>query len=60
MAYPIVLPSAAQLAEFNAVAQPILAKIEAGNQENKHLSSMRDALLPKLMSGEINVSSINL
>lgn len=58
MAYPIVLPSLAQLADFNAAAQPILAKIENGSQENKRLSSMRDILLPKLMSGEIDVSSV--
>ena len=60
MAYPIVLPSQTQLAEFNAIAQPILARIEAGKQENKHLASMRDTLLPKLMSGEIDVSSIDI
>ena len=58
MAYPVVLPLAAQLKGFNAVAQPILSKIETSNQENKRLASMRDALLPKLMSGEIDVSSI--
>ena len=60
MAYPVVLPSAAQLAEFNAVAQPILVEIEIGSQENKRLACMRNALLPKLMSGEIDVSSITL
>ncbi len=60
MAYPIVLPSQTQLAEFNAIAQPILARIEAGKQENKHLASMRDTLLPKLMSGEIDVSGIGI
>lgn len=58
MAYPVVLPSAAQLAEFNTVAQPILAKIETGNQANKRLVSIRDTLLPKLMSGEIDVSNV--
>ena len=60
MAYPIVLPSTVQLAEFNAVAQPILTKIEADNRESKNLSFVRDTLLPKLMSGEIDVSSIIL
>ncbi len=60
MAYPIVLPSQTQLAEFNAIAQPILARIEAGKQENKHLASMRDTLLPKLMSGVIDVSGIGI
>lgn len=60
MAYPVVLPSAAQLTEFNAVAQPILAKIETANQENKRLATMRDILLPKLMSGEIDVSGVTV
>lgn len=60
MAYPIVLPSAVQLIEFNDIAQPILAKIEAGCQESIHLSSVRDILLPKLMSGKIDISSVPL
>lgn len=60
MAYPVVKPSNTQLEKFNALGEPILAKIESSNQENKHLSAIRDALLPKLMSGEIDVSSITL
>ncbi len=48
------------LAEFNAVAQPFLAKIETANQENKRLSYMRVTLLTKLMSGEIDVSSVTI
>ena len=60
MAYPVVKPSNTQLEKFNALGEPILAKIESSNQENKRLSAVRDALLPKLMSGEIDVSSITL
>lgn len=60
MAYPVVKPSNTQLERFNALGEPILAKIESSNQENKRLSAIRDALLPKLMSGEIDVSSITL
>ncbi len=60
MAYPVVKPSNTQLERFNALGKPILAKIESSNQENKRLSAIRDALLPKLMSGEIDVSSITL
>lgn len=60
MAYPVIMPSAAQLAGFNSVAQPILSKIETSNQENKRLIAIRDTLLPRLMSGEIDVSSITL
>ncbi|MBO2527966.1 MAG: restriction endonuclease subunit S, partial [Clostridiales bacterium] len=32
----------------------------ANQQENQRLSAMRDALLPKLMSGEIDVSDIQI
>lgn len=60
MAYSVIMPSAAQLAEFNSVAQPILSKIETSNQENKRLVAMRDTLLPRLMSGEIDVSGVTL
>ena len=60
MAYPVVKPSNTQLERFIALGEPILAKIESSNQENKRLSAIRDALLPKLMSGEIDVSSITL
>ena len=58
MAYPIVLPSTTKLVEFNAIARPLLSQIENGTQENKRLASMRDTLLPRLMSGEIDVSDI--
>lgn len=38
----------------------ILDQISANNRENTRLSELRDALLPKLMSGEIDVSGIEL
>lgn len=60
MTYPVVLPSDAELAEFNALALPILAKLHSNKVENSRLSATRDALLPKLMSGEIDVSGIHL
>lgn len=60
MAYPIVLPSTTKLVEFNAIARPMLSQIENGTQENKRLASLRDTLLPRLMSGEIDVSSVTL
>ena len=58
--YPVAIPSATQLTKFNAVAYPILTKIENDTQENKRLTSLRDTLLPKLMSGELDVSDIDL
>lgn len=60
MSYPVALPSEEELKEFNALALPVLAKIHSNKAENKRLSATRDALLPKLMSGEIDVSGIQL
>ena len=60
MAYPVALPSDEELDEFNKLALPILAQLHSNKAENKRLSATRDALLPKLMSGEIDVSDIQL
>lgn len=60
MAYPVALPSDEELDEFNKLALPILAQLHSNKAENKRLSATRDALLPKLMSGEIDVSAIQL
>lgn len=60
MAYPVALPSDEELDEFNKLALPILAQLHSNKAENKRLSATRDALLPKLMSGEIDVSGIQL
>lgn len=58
MTYPVALPSDEELEEFNALAFPILMQIHSNRGENKRLSAVRNALLPKLMSGEIDVSDI--
>ena len=60
MSYPVVLPSDEEFGEFNDLALPILTQIHSNRCENKRLSVARDALLPKLMSGEIDVSDIQL
>ena len=60
MTYPIVLPSEAALDEFNAIALPLIEQIYSNRTENKRLSFLRDTLLPKLMSGEIDVSAVQL
>ena len=58
MTYPVVLPSAEELKGFNIVALPLLEQVCANRVESKRLSSLRDTLLPKLMSGEIDVSAV--
>lgn len=60
MTYPVVLPSEEELAVFNTIASPLLEQIYSNRAENKRLSILRDTLLPKLMSGEIDVSAIQL
>ena len=60
MTYPIYIPLESELEEFNELAQPILSKIECNRLENISLIALRDKLLPKLMSGEIDVSDVQL
>ena len=60
MTYPVVLPSEKDLSEFNSVATPILTQIYSNRTESERLSAIRDTLLPKLISGEIDVSGIQL
>ena len=55
-----VLPGAATLSWFNSIAEPVVKAIVANQDENKKLEALRDALLPKLMSGEIDVSKVEL
>ena len=52
------LPDDATLMRFNAVIAPMVSQIIVNQQENTRLASVRDALLPKLMSGEVDVSAI--
>ena len=58
MTYSVRVPSDAELDEFNGLATPILAQIESNWCENISLSALREGLLPKLLSGEIDVSNI--
>jgi len=57
---PIVLPSEDQLLDYNKVGIPLIDQIVNLIKENKLLASLRDALLPKLMSGEVDASAIQL
>ena len=57
--YPIVIPSAEAIIAFNALVTPMLEQIAIKNKENKNLVTMRDILLPRLMSGELDLSDID-
>ena len=47
-------------AEFLSVATPMFSQILGNSIENLRLAELRDALLPRLMTGEIDVSDINI
>lgn len=55
---PIVIASEEVNDEFNNLVMPLLELIMANDIESQHLSSVRDSLLPQLMSGKIDVSSL--
>ena len=54
----VIIPPLNKMEHFNATIQPLFNQIRQNQEQNKVLSSLRDTLLPKLMSGEIDVSSI--
>lgn len=56
----VLVPDEETLAKFEALAGSLMAQWEANNNENIKLASLRDTLLPKLMSGDLDVSSIDL
>lgn len=56
----ILLPDVETLAKFETFAGTMMNQWEANKQENVKLASLRDTLLPKLMSGELDVSGIQL
>ena len=60
MAYVIHIPTEEEIRTFNKLAIPILGQMESTHRENMRLSSLRDSLLPKLMSGELDVSELDI
>jgi len=53
----VLVPTDDEMTEFTEIQTPLIDKIIANNKQLKKLASMRDALLPKLMSGEVRVSN---
>ena len=58
--YPTNLPSSEVLNEFDGIIKPIFSMILSNTRETKRLIEIRDTLLPKLMSGELDASEIDL
>ena len=57
---PFVVPTNDELEEFHGFAAPMFAKIKANQIETDNLMALRDTLLPKLMSGELDVSDVDI
>ena len=60
LAFELILPTAEEIAEYQGIVSPMFEQIKCNAIENDELKRLRDSLLPKLMSGEIDVSSIQL
>ena len=55
LSVPVIVPPKALMDEFNAFCEPALNRILASHAESRTLAALRDALLPKLLSGELRV-----
>lgn len=59
-AMPFVVPTDAELVTFHSATAPMFEMIKTRQRENTRLAELRDSLLPKLMSGEVDVSAVQL
>ena len=55
---PVILPPQDILHRFHETVRPMFEAIDGNQAENRRLAALRDTILPKLMSGEIDVSDI--
>ena len=58
--YKFYNPDDDTLEKFNSIAEAMMNMINKNTTENKHLESIRDTLLPKLMNGEIDLDKIEI
>jgi len=56
--YKMVLPDDFVLRYFDKVITPLISKIKSNERQSDRLASLRDTLLPRLMSGELKVNEI--
>lgn len=56
----VLVPNEKILMQFEEIASSLMAQCELNKNENLQLSHLRDILLPKLMSGELDVSALDI
>lgn len=59
-AMPFIVPTEKEISAFHRACLPMFRKIKTNQRENARLTQLRDTLLPKLMSGEIDVSKVDI
>lgn len=59
-AFEVTLPDKATLDNFDSITSPMIEKIVNNRLQNKRLAVLRDTILPRLMTGEFDVSGIDL
>ena len=57
---PVLMPTQAVLRAFETSVQPMLQTVKMTSSRNKTLRRTRDLLLPKLISGEVDVSVLDI
>ncbi len=58
--HPIFVPENSKLESFEVTAKAVTNQLYANYNENESLKELRDTLLPRLMSGELDVSALDL
>ena len=58
-AMQIIIPSRDAMDKFNAIIEPMAILMYSNIMESRRLATLRDTLLPKLMSGELKVNEVN-
>ena len=56
----IIIPPRTDMQDFTETVDPLFLQVWSNQEENAKLADVRDALLPRLMSGELDVSSIDI
>ena len=57
---PAIIPDSETLAGFNDFCKPIFAQQQILEEQNQSLAALRDSLLPKLMSGEVDIEDVKI
>jgi type I restriction enzyme S subunit len=58
--FPVIIPPDELIADFCSIVTPMYDLIASNTVENQSLAATRDSLLPKLMSGNLDVSMFEL